>query len=639
MPIRQSFLITLGCACICAPTHAQTNASADNIDTIIVSASRSPLERPKVGSAVTVISRDQIEMRRARYVTDILRSVPGFSVSQTGAIGSQTQVRVRGAEANHVLVLIDGIRANDPATGDEFRWEYLTTGNIDRIEIVRGPQSSLWGSDAVAAVVNVITRTENGTPRVSTYLEGGSNDSLNAGMNGDTRGDNWSLGFGLERLETDGTNISRFGDENDGSDVLTTSVSGDIQATERLSFDFGLRTVDAISEVDPVDFLVSGLPVDGDLINEGRRIYVQAGATLQGNARHHLNAHYLDTQNENLVDGLQDSSTEANRLTISYQADISLIDSLLSLAIEHEETDFRQRGAVVFGDPNQDQNMSVSSVIADYQHHSSENLTWVVSLRYDDNSEFDNVATGRASVAWRLSDATRLRANIGTGQKSPTFIDRFGYFPGQFVGNPNLKPETSTSYDLGIDHQLAGDEFSVGLTVFRQDLRNEINGFVFDPVTFLATAENRAGDSERSGVELDARLKISDSFDLSATYAYTDSSETNIGVTTGELRRPRHAGHFAAFYHAPGQRASIALAADYGGTRSDMFFPPFPDPSEIVVLGSYWLVDLTAAYDLSETVSVFARANNLLDEDYEQVFGFAAPGRSAYVGVRANFGD
>ena len=638
MPILQSFLIIFGCACICAPIHAQTKSPADVIDTIIVSASRSPLERPQVGSAVTVISRDQIEMRQARYVTDILRSVPGFTVSQTGSIGSQTQVRVRGAEANHVLVLIDGIRANDPASGDEFRWEYLTTGNVERIEIVRGPQSSLWGSDAVAAVVNVITRTGNGAPRLSAYSEGGSNESLNAGLNGGTSGDNWSLGFGLERLETDGTNISRTGDENDGSDVLTTSVSGDIQATERLSIDFGLRTVDAFSEVDPVDFFVTGLPVDGDLVNEGKRTYVQAGATLQGNVRQHLNARYLDTKNENLVDGLQDSSTEANRLTFSYQADIPFTDNLLSLAIEHEETDFRQRGVAVFGDPNQDQDMSVSSVIADYQHHANNNLTWLISVRYDDNSEFDNVATGRASVAWQMSDATRLRANIGTGQKSPTFIDRFGFFPGQFVGNPNLKPETSTSYDLGIDHQFAGDEYSVGLTVFRQDLRNEINGFVFDPVTFLATAENRAGDSERNGVEIDAKLKISDNFDLSGTYTYTDSSETNVGITTSELRRPRHAGHLAASYHPPGRRANVILAADYGGTRSDIFFPPFPNPSEIVVLGNFWLVDLTAAYDLTETINMFVRANNLLDEDYEQVFGFATPGRTTYVGVRANFG-
>lgn len=578
-------------------------------------------------------------MRQARYVTDVLRSVPGFSVSQSGATGSQTQVRVRGAEANHVLVLIDGIRANDPATGDEFRWEYLTTGNVERIEIIRGPQSSLWGSDAVAAVVNVITRTGNGAPRLGAYAEGGSNESRNAGIDGGTGGDNWSIGFGLERLETDGTNISRTGVEKDGSDVLTASLSAEVEATERLAFNVGLRTVDAWSQVDPTDFFVTGLPIDGDLVNEGTRTYVQAGATLRGNVRHHLNARYLDTKNDNLVDGLQESSTRADRLTLSYQADISLDDNLLSVAIEHEETEFRQRGAIVFGDPNQDQKMSVSSAIADYQHHANNNVTWLLSLRYDENSDFDSIVTGRASVAWQASDATRLRANIGTGQKAPTFIERFGFFPGQFVGNPDLKPETSTSYDIGIDRQFAGDKLAVGLTFFRQDLEDEINGFVFDPVTFLSTAENRSGDSERSGIEVDAKLTVSDSLELSGTYAYTDSSETNAGITTHELRRPRHAGHLTASYRLPDRRANVILAADYGGTRTDIFFPPFPNPSEIVTLDNFWLVDLTAAYDLTESIDVFVRMNNLLDEDYEQVYGFATPDRSTYVGVRASFGQ
>lgn len=639
MLIRRVFLFVFGCLLSCAPLFAQSVSPPDDLDTIIVSASRSPLEGPQVGGAVTVINRDLIEMRQARYVTDVLRSVPGFSVSQTGSTGSQTQVRVRGAEANHVLVLIDGIRANDPATGDEFRWEYLTTGNVERIEIVRGPQSSLWGSDAVAAVVNVITRSGDGGNSFSGYTEGGSNESLNAGVSGSSSGEKWSLGFGLERLETDGTNISRTGTENDGSDILTGSVTAEVEANDRLAFDFGLRMVDAYSEVDPTDFFFTGLPIDGDLVNEGTRTYVQTGMTLQGNVRQRLSARYLESDNINLVDGLQDSSTEADRLTFAYQADFSLADNLLSLAVEREETDFRQRGTTTFGDPNQDQDMSVSSFIADYQYHMSESLTWLLSLRYDDNSDFDSVTTGRVSLAWQLSTSTRLRANVGTGQKAPTFTERFGFFPGQFVGNPNLKPESSTSYDIGIDHQFANEKVSLGLTLFHQDLEDEINGFVFDPVTFLSTAENRTDDSDRQGVEIDARFTLSENLELSGNYTYTDSSETNAGMTTHELRRPRHAGHISASYRVPQGRTSLHLAADYGGTRSDIFFPPFPDPSQIVTLSNFWLVDFTASYDVSESLDLFVRMNNLLDEDYEQVYGFATPGRATFVGVRANFGQ
>ena len=176
------------------PASGQDNNNEEPVDNIVVSASRAPSPQVSVGSATTVITREQIELRQSRYVTDLLRSVPGFAVSQVGARGSQTQVRVRGAEANHVLVLIDGVRANDPASGDEFRWETLSTSNVERIEIVRGPQSSLWGSDALAGVVHVITRSGSAGGEIEAYGEGGSNSTLNAGVNGGTGGepcDSW----------------------------------------------------------------------------------------------------------------------------------------------------------------------------------------------------------------------------------------------------------------------------------------------------------------------------------------------------------------------------------------------------------------------------------------------------------------
>ena len=152
-------LFLCGLAILASTSSFAQIETINDFDQIVVTGSRSPLAVRQLGSATTVITRDDIEKRQARYVTDMLRAVPGFAISHSGTTGSQTQVRVRGSEANHVLVLIDGVRANDPATGDEFRWEYLTTSNVERIEVVRGPQSSLWGSDAVAAVVHVITNS------------------------------------------------------------------------------------------------------------------------------------------------------------------------------------------------------------------------------------------------------------------------------------------------------------------------------------------------------------------------------------------------------------------------------------------------------------------------------------------------
>ncbi len=620
----------------------QSEPSSD-VDQIIVTGARTPLTINQVGNAVTVITRDDIEQRESRYIADLLRAVPGFSVSHTGVAGSQTQVRVRGSEANHVLVLIDGVRANDPATGDEFRWEYLTTGDIERVEIVRGPQSSLWGSDAVAAVVHVITRKGSGAPALAGYAEGGSFDTSNAGLSGTFGGSNWSVSGGIEHLDTGGSNISRTGTEKDGSDVTTTSIAAQLNATNAVTLDFSVRATDAYSQFDPVDFFVTGLPVDGDVATQSDNVYAQIGVRVEAadsRVAHRLNARYFESDNRNLVDGTEDSSSASDRLTLMYQADISLGENILALALEHEQTSFEQRGAIVFGDPNQRQEMDVTSVIADYQGLSHDRFTWLVSARFDDNSDFDDAISGRLSLAYDVSDTTTLRGAVGTGRKNPTFTEMFGCFPGQFIGNPDLKPERSTSYDIGIDQELLDGAEFLQATLFRQDLKDEINGFVFDPITFLSTAENVPGTSTRSGVELGAQWRINNLFDLGATYTYTDSKEQNaLGEDVREVRRPRHAAALSLGYRSSNERWSAALAADYGGTRTDVFFPPFPAPSETVTLDDSWLLDLTVHYKITLSTSLFARGTNLLDEDYEQVYGYQTPGRAGYLGVRVNFGQ
>ncbi len=627
----------------CTPVFGQTNAdSTEEVDNIIVTGSRSPIAKVNLGSSATVITREQIELRQARYVTDLLRSVPGFAVSKVGTTGSQTQVRVRGAEANHVLVLIDGVRANDPASGDEFRWELLSTSNIERIEIIRGPQSSLWGSDAVAAVVHVITQSGGDSPGIDAYAEGGSFNTINGGLHGGTGGDNWSLAFGLERLATDGTNISRTGSEDDESDMTTASLSAQLRPSANLELKLGLRAVDAYAQFDPVDFIVSGLPQDGDVATDSQRYYWNAGATLStldGRILHHVDARFLDTENSNLSNGSERSSTAADRKTFTYQADIQIGENLLSMAIEHERTGFAQRGEIGFGDPNQDQNMSVNSVIADFQGKSMDRLTWLLSARYDDYSDFDSAVSGRLSLAYRVSNTARVHANLGSGRKAPTFIERFGFFPGQFTGNPDLRPEKSISYDLGIDQMLFNEAVELQLAVYYQDLEDEINGFVFDPNTFLFTAANIDGDSSRKGVEASATLKLTENLRFGGSYTYTDATESDgLGSDVRELRRPRHSGSLHSSYRFLDGRANLSVVADYGGTSTDIFFPPFPAPSAIVTLKSHWLLDLTTSYDINQNAIIFVRTSNLLDDDYEQVFGYRAPGRSAYAGVRVSFG-
>ena len=626
-------LVAIG-AGIAAPVPS---AADERLDQIIVTGARAPIAAADVGSAVTVIARDDIERRQARYVTDLLRAVPGFSVSHTGVVGSQTQVRVRGSEANHVLVLIDGVRANDPATGDEFRWEYLTTANIERIEIVRGPQSALWGSDAVGGVVHIVTRAASEGFGGDAFLESGTEDTRNGALNGHFGGTRWSVGLGVEHLETDGFNVSRDGTERDGSDISTASLNASFKPSDKIGLTFSARAVDANSQFDNVDYVATGLPADSDVATDTSQTYVRIGASfgqVDNRIRHHLSAHYFDSDNRNSLDGLQDSSTASDRMTFGYQADIGLGKNRLSVALEHEATYFEQRGAVIFDDPNQDQETSVTSAVADFEARTGDAVTWLLSARYDDYSDFDNAVTGRLSVAWSLGDLTTLRANIGSGQKAPTFIERFGYFPGSFVGNESLRPEQSTSYDLGIERQFG--PLVAQLSLFKQDLDDEINGFYCpNPWPAPCTAVNMEGRSKRSGIEVSSQWDAGERVSFAATYTYTHAEQADSAT---ELRRPRHAGSLSVNVGILEQRGQLSLAADYGGTRHDIFFPPWPNPSEIVTLKNYWLVDLAAQYRVTPTVNLFARASNLLDTEYELVFGYRTPGRTLYGGVQVDFG-
>jgi vitamin B12 transporter len=202
-----------------------------------------------------------------------------------------------------------------------------------------------------------------------------------------------------------------------------------------------------------------------------------------------------------------------------------------------------------------------------------------------------------------------------------------------------LQPEQSVSSEIGLDQSFLDGTFLLQISLFHQDLDDEINGFVFDPVTFLATAENRGGESNRDGAEIAARWTVSNSFELGAHYTYTDATEQDFsGDDVHELRRPKHTGGLSADLRALDERFSASLNANYSGTRTDIFFPPFPNSSEIVTLSNYWLVDLALHYKATESITLFARAQNLFDEDYQEVFGYQTSGVAGFAGVRMNFG-
>jgi len=254
-----------------ASLQAQVNPStnqneAEDLSNLIVTAGIAPIERDQFGGSVTLITAADIAKSQASYLSDVLRQVPGFAINQSGGPGTQTQLRVRGSEANHVLVLLDGVRVNDPTAGDEFLFNYALLDNVERIEIIRGPQSAIWGTDAVSAVINIISKqsTQNNW---GFDVELGSFNTKRVALDGGLAKNNWRIDAGINFLDTAGTNISRQGNEDDGYENVATHVNFAIDATDSVSFQLRANHSDALNEFDGVDFFVTGLPVDARTVN------------------------------------------------------------------------------------------------------------------------------------------------------------------------------------------------------------------------------------------------------------------------------------------------------------------------------------------------------------------------------------
>lgn len=652
--MHRSFRLSVVLAAMAVTTT--TTVTAEEIrDILVVTASRIPVPLSTAGSSVSVIDREQIEARHSIFAVDLLQDVPGFAVSRSGGIGSQTQVRVRGAEANQVLVLIDGIEANDPAGNDEFAFQDLTTWDIERIEVVRGPQSALWGSDALAGVINVITRQPTEEFSAGSFAEAGAFDTYSLGGRVAGKVLGTRAGLSLSRFDSNGSNSSRSGDENDGYQNTTGTLMIAGSPTGHLALDFVGRYTDTHKEFDAPDYsspAPTGLPADSSDETDVKLGYFRAGGTLalaDGRWTQRLRAAWTTTDTENSNEFGANGATDADKYGIYYQTTWQFTRSgpdsqgnSVTLALDRERQEFGQRGtASPYGDPNQNQALDNTAAVLELLLSPFERTSLSLSARYDDNSEFDDAATYRATTAWTAeSTRTRLHASYGTGQKAPTFVERFGFFPDQFVGNPNLKPETSTGWEAGIDQPLFDDRVSLGITYFHEDLKNEIYGSAFDPDTFLSTAENLHGSSMRRGVEVSAQARVTDGLRFSGSYTYLDATQPDpvTGGNTREIRRPRQVASLNGDWRFLDKNADVNLNLTYVGNRDDTFFeavPPFG--TETVNLDSYYLASVAVSYRLTEQVRVYARVENLLSEDYEDVYGYNTPGLGAYAGIGLSY--
>jgi vitamin B12 transporter len=618
-------------------------ADTDRMETLIVRAAREPLPESLNGSAVSLFDRESLERRQTASLSEILRAAPGVAVSRSGPTGAQTQLRIRGGESNHVLVFIDGIRANDPAQNSEFNFAHLLNTDLASVEVIRGPQSALWGSDALSGVINISTRGREQGGSGEVFAEGGSNGWQHYGVSAGYGSDRLQTAFSISDLETDGENISRQGDEEDGYENTTANGTASLSLGDFLRLEGSLRYVDATNDFDGIDF-GTGLPADSADRTETEQLYgrIAAQVTTPGARwRHSVALALTDIDNDNRTEnafapnGFDHYRSDAEVTVLTLQSSYDLLDGhTLTGAFEHIEEDFKQRGPVGFGDPNRDESMDTDSVIVEYRARLNGTTSLLASLRHDDNSEFNDKTTGRLSASWRPLSTTTLRTAWGTGIKNPTFTERFGFFT-DFIGNPDLKPEESRGWEAGIDQDFPNRGLRLSATWFDERLEDEINGFVFDPAGGGFTAENEAGESRREGLELSGHWQITDSLVLSGAYTWLDATEDDAtGGQIEEIRRAEHIANANLNWSFLGGRGNLNVNVDYNGEQHDLFFPPVPPFEERVALDDFTLVTVAASYQVLESLQVSARIENAFDEDYEEVFGYVAPGRAVVAGLR-----
>ena len=636
LPLPRPAALALSLAVAAAPSAvpAQEPALTDLAATapillpeLVVTASRAPEPAARVGSAVTVIDRAEIERRQAEFVSDLLRDVPGVAVSRQGPPGAVTEVRLRGAEANHTLVMIDGVEANDPAGASQFDFAHLMTADVERIEILRGPQSALYGSDAIGGVVNIITRRGRQGHDLRGSVEGGSFRTVRGGASLSGGGDGYRYALNASQYRSDGISIAPGGDERDGYRNRTLSFSGAADLLPNLELSATGRHVDARVESDPG----FPLPLDGDSVSHLDQFYGRAQAKLtllDGRWEHIVGAGLTDTENRTRTEGEPNTRIAGQRVKYDYQTNFSFTTpdarhSVTGLA-EREEEDFTFRGFQAV-----DRDTATHGLVGLYRLDLFDRLFLSAALRHDDNEIFKDATTWRATAAYLHAETgTRLHGSYGTGVKNPTFFELFG-FDANFRGNPDLEPERSEGFDIGVEQRFGDGRYVLDVTYFEQDLKDEIVGAG-------ATAVNQFGKSKRRGVEISGRAELLPGLDLAASYTYLRARDPEGEV---EVRRPSHSASLHVNYRFLEDRASLNLGLRYNGAQDDLDFRPlFPAPPARVRLGDYLLVNLAGSYRLTDNVELYGRIENLLDEDYQDVFGFATPGIAAYLGMRVQFG-
>ncbi|WP_114227949.1 MULTISPECIES: TonB-dependent receptor plug domain-containing protein [Sphingomonas] len=594
---------------------------------VVVTAERAPEPRDKTAASVSIVDSKRLDRLGEPLVASVLRLLPSVAVATSGPAGSITEVRIRGAEANHTLLFIDGIRANDPAAGNIPRFELLGADLADRIELVRGPQSALWGSEAIGGVI-ALSSDPSATPQVS--AEGGSFGFARAGGRASVAQGNLSASVagGYQRA----TGIDSFG-----------APGGDRDGYANLA----LRTRIQWRPADGLTLGLTGFAVRGRSDYDGYQDFVRADTADV--TRNRLGALGLDagwsgggwtvaatvsllgSRNRNLLAGDFVNQTSGERraagLQLGRELTTGAIHHRFILAADADRERFTASDAVYSGATDQRRTRAHQALTGEWRAEAGP-LTTDLAVRRDIFNRFKDATTLRGSALLSLGHGWAVTASYGEGIAQPSFFDLYGFFPDSFVGNPDLRPERSKGWESGVRY--TAGPLSLRATVYRQRLHDEIID-VFLP-TFQSTTANASGVSKRAGVELEGDWQLSKAIRLSATYAYLKASERRDALDrpVQELRRPKHSG--SVVLDGQSRRWTYGASVALVGARKDTDFDQFPAPT--LTLKGYWLAGARVGYRLTDKLELFGRVANAFDRTYQDVIGYRTEGRSVDGGLR-----
>ncbi len=610
---------------------------------IVVTATKTKIPAIEAASSITVIDSTEIAALNKRSVFGLLKDQYGVSFTQQGAPGSLSYVYLRGADPGQTLVLLDGIAlnmTNDPDNTYDFA--NLPVENIERIEILRGPQSTLYGSNALGGVINIITREGSGKPKFFLSADGGSYNSYNADAGFDGSLDKFNYSLTYSRFKSDGFSSasSKYGNtEKDG----TSNYNISSRFGETFSSNFNLNFFAHFTKAQTALDQHGGFEGDDPtfVYNTEEQSYRTVGelSLLGGiwdqtfSVSFYRNVRKYNFDSTLFNPASSNSLYDGNKIDLNWQNNLKLSNNLISLGVDEEKeiaiSDYFYNSSV-YGNFNSifpQNNATTFGIYIQDQLNEGKSFFSSFGVRYDKHSRFGSVITYRiapAYIFWKTG--TKIKATFGTGFKAPSLF----YLFDPAYGNINLKPEKSTGWDVGVEQFLFQDKLDAGLNYFDNSFTDL---FGFDN-NFRTINVDKA---ETKGVEFYVSAKLTENIDLKFNYTYTDAKDLSNNSPDKNLpllRRPKNKLGFNADYNFL-EKANANIEIIYVGERDDKDFNLYPVPR--VKLPDYTLVNLSASYNFTKVVQFYGRIDNLFNKYYEDVLGYATPGQSEYLGIKLDF--